>query len=268
TWSELAPVGDWGGIVTMGCHFEVKGQPGTYRVLFHDDGRFIREGSKQTKPIVFTLYSSTSTDGGLTWGQPETIFSSSDVNLCEPGVIRSPDGKRLAVLLRENARRKNSHIIFSDDEGKTWTPPRELPISQTGDRHTGKYGPDGRLFISFRGITPGMKTVRGTQESEGPMPTAGDWSGWVGTWEDLVNGTPGQYVVRVMDNKKGADTTYPGVEILPDGTFVLVTYGHWTAGEEPYIMCVRLRLDELDAKAERAAKITLSADFKTVVEVP
>ena len=100
------------------------------------------------------------------------------------------------------------------------------------------------------------------------MPTAGDWSGWVGTWEDLVNGTPGQYVVRVMDNKKGADTTYPVVEILPDGTFVLVTYGHWTAGEEPYIMCVRLRLDELDAKAERAAKITLSADFKTVVEVP
>ena len=37
TWSELAPVGDWGGIVTMGCHFEVKGSPGVYRVLFHDD---------------------------------------------------------------------------------------------------------------------------------------------------------------------------------------------------------------------------------------
>lgn len=265
TWSELAPIGDWGGIVTMGCHFDVRGKPGHYRVLFHDDGRFIREGVKQEKPVVFTLYSSTTTDGGLTWGQPKTIFASSEVHLCEPGVIRSPDGKRLAVLLRENSRRKNSHIIFSDDEGETWTAPRELPISLTGDRHTGKYGPDGRLFISFRGITPGMKTIRATGESTGPMPTAGDWSGWVGTWDDLANGSPGQYVVRVMDNKKSADTTYPGVEILPDGTFAIVTYGHWTLGEEPYIMCVRFRLEELDEKAGRAAKISLNDDGKTVV---
>lgn len=264
TWSELKPVGDWGGIVTMGCHFAVKGRPGTYRVLFHDDGRFIRDGSVQAKPVVFTLYSSTTTDGGLTWGQPETIFSSSDVHLCEPGVIRSPDGKRLAVLLRENARRKNSHIIFSDDEGATWSEPRELPITLTGDRHTGNYGPDGRLFITFRGITPGMTKVIGTQESSGPLPTAGDWAAWVGTWDDLVQGTPGQYVVRVMDNKKGADTTYPGVEVLPDGTFVLVTYGHWTDGEEPYIMSVRLRLEELDGKAARAARIALSPDGKSV----
>lgn len=253
TWSELLLVGDWGGIVTMGCHFEIRDRPGHYRVLFHDDGRFIREGSKQEKPVVFTLYSSTTTDGGLSWGQPEVIFSSSEVHLCEPGVIRSPDGRRLAVLLRENARRKNSHIIFSDDEGATWSQPRELPLTLTGDRHTGKYGPDGRLFISFRGITPGLKTDRATGEATGPLPTAGDWAGWVGTWDDLERGRPGQYVVRVMDNKKGADTTYPGVEVLPDGTFVLVTYGHWTRGEEPYIMCVRFRLEELDEKARRLA---------------
>ncbi len=263
-WSELAPVGDWGGIVAMGCHFEVRGRPGHYRVLFHDDGRFLREGSKQEKPVVFTLYSSTTEDGGLTWSQPSAIFSSSEVHLCEPGVIRSPDGKRLAVLLRENARRKNSHLIFSDDEGENWSEPRELPITLTGDRHTGQYAPDGRLLVSFRGITPGTGSVRETGESVGPLPTAGDWAAWVGTWDDLVSGAPGQYVVRLMDNKKGADTAYPGVEILPDGTFVLVTYGHWTRGEEPYVMCVRLRLEELDAKAERAAKIALSPDGRTV----
>lgn len=268
TWSELAPVGDWGGIVTMGCHFEVRGKPGHYRVLFHDDGRFIRSDSKQEKPVVFTLFSSTTTDGGLTWGQPETIFASSDVHLCEPGVVRSPDGKRLAVLLRENARKKNSHIIFSDDEGATWSPPREVPITLTGDRHTGKYSPDGRLLISFRGITPGARSVTGSGEMEGPLPTAGDWAAWVGTWEDLVNGTPGQYVVRVMDNHKGADTAYPGVEILPDGTFVLVTYGHWTAREEPYIMCVRLRLEELDEKAARSVRIPLSPDARSAVSAP
>ena len=52
-----------------------------------------------------------------------------------------------------------------------------------------------------------------------------------------------------MDNHKGADCSYPGVEILPDGTLVTTTYGHWNKGEMPYIVSVRLRLDELDQMA-------------------
>jgi hypothetical protein len=39
------------------------------------------------------------------------------------------------------------------------------------------------------------------------------------------------------------------VEVLPDGTFVTTTYGHWTEGQKPYIVSVRLRLDELDVLA-------------------
>ncbi|MCA9248296.1 MAG: exo-alpha-sialidase, partial [Planctomycetales bacterium] len=193
---------------------------------------------------TMTLYKTFSNDGGLTWSFPESVFASSEVHLCEPGCIRSPDGKRLAVLLRENARRRNSHIIFSDDEGATWSEPRELPLTLTGDRHTGKYGPDGRLLISFRNIAPNAK--RAGRDFEG------DWVGWVGTWEDLVAGRDGQYVVRLKDNTKSYDTAYPGVEILPDGTFVVTTYGHWTPGAEPYILSIRLRLDELDALAKQA----------------
>ena len=30
--------------------------------------------------------------------------------------------------------------------------------------------------------------------------------------------------------------------------FVTTTYGHWTKGEEPYIVSVRFKLSELDAK--------------------
>jgi len=52
-----------------------------------------------------------------------------------------------------------------------------------------------------------------------------------------------------MDNTKDADCAYPGVEVLPDGTFVLTTYGHWTSGEPPYIVSVRLKLDDLDRLA-------------------
>ena len=65
-------------------------------------------------------------------------------------------------------------------------------------------------------------------------PTKGDWVAWVGTYDDIVAGREGQYRVRLMDNTKGADCAYPGVEVLPDGTFVLTTYGHWTQGEQPY----------------------------------
>ena len=96
------------------------------------------------------------------------------------------------------------------------------------------YAPDGRLFISFRDRT---------LES----PTHGDWVAWVGTWEDIIGGREGQYRVRLMDNHKSADCAYPGVLILPDGTIVTTTYGHWTKGESPYIATVRLKLEELDA---------------------
>ncbi|MCB9881278.1 MAG: exo-alpha-sialidase [Planctomycetes bacterium] len=236
TWSPLEKVGDWGGIVVMG--FVERLRDGRYVAMFHDDGRFFTASPKRQDPVVFTLYQTFSADGGLTWSFPEAIWSGSDVHLCEPGCIRSPDGSTLAVLLRENSRRRNAFVIFSRDEAKTWSAPRELPASLTGDRHTGKYGPDGRLFVSFRDLTH-------------DSPTKGDWVGWVGTWDDLLQGREGQYRVRLKDNWKSADCAYPGVEILPDGTFLTTTYGHWTQGESPYVLSVRFTLDELDAHAAR-----------------
>jgi hypothetical protein len=129
-------------------------------------------------------------------------------------------------------------VIFSEDEGRTWSAPRELPADLTGDRHTARYAPDGRLLICFRDMA---------RQSE----TRGDWLAWVGTWENLAEGTPGQYRVRIKDNVNSWDSTYPGVEVLPDGTFVLTTYGHWEAGKQPYILCARFRLEDLDRRAEK-----------------
>ncbi|MHC4141008.1 MAG: exo-alpha-sialidase, partial [Planctomycetota bacterium] len=61
----------------------------------------------------------------------------------------------------------------------------------------------------------------------------------------------GQYRVRLMDNHHRWDCAYPGVEVLPDATFVATTYGHWIPDEPPYIVSVRLRLEEIDAMARR-----------------
>jgi hypothetical protein len=231
-WTPLQPVGDWGGIVTMGSVERLKN--GDYLAMFHDDGRFVRNGGKATG--TFELFQTISKDGGLTWSEPRVIFRSAAVHLCEPGIVRSPDGKQLAALLRENTRTRNSHIIFSNDEGATWSTPRELPASLTGDRLTAKYSPDGRLVITFREMAKGSATY-------------GDWVAWVGTYEDLVKGRDGQYRVRLMDNKEGTDCAYPGLEVLPDGTFVATTYGHWEEGKQPYIVSVRFTLGEIDSWA-------------------
>ena len=114
----------------------------------------------------------------------------------------------------------NSLVIFSDDEGATWSEPRELPGSLTGDRHTARYAPDGRLVVVFRDMCH-------------DTPTKGDFVAWVGTYEDIAEGREGQYRVRLMDNQNSWDCGYPGLEVIPDGTFVATTYGHWTDGEEP-----------------------------------
>ena len=54
--------------------------------------------------------------------------------------------------------------------------------------------------------------------------------------------------MRLQHNTKASDCAYPGVEMLPDGTMVTTTYGHWTKGEPPYIVSVRFTLNELDVK--------------------
>ena len=250
SWSGLKSIGDFGGVVTMASVIGLK-KPGHYLAFFHDDGRFIRGGDEKkyfvksphvedyvgtaAKPWRFWVYTTLSKDGGLTWSMPVPIAMLPDANLCEPGVLRSPDGGQIAVLLRENSRKYNSFVIFSNDEGLTWTEPKELPAALTGDRHVAKYTRDGRLFISFRDTTH-------------VSPTKGDWVGWVGRYEDIVKGSEGQYRVRIMDNTKGADCTYPGVEVLPDDTIVTTTYGHWTENEPAYVVSVRFKLSELDAK--------------------
>ena len=240
TWSELEAIGDFGGIVAMGGLADLG--DGKFAAFFHDDGRFIARDGKATGR--FTLYQTDSANRGATWSAPRAIWRGSDIHLCEPGVVASPDGKTLALLLRENRRVKNAHVMFSDDKAATWSAPRELPSCLTGDRHIATYANDGRLVVSFRCM------LRGHEWN-------GDWVAWVGTWDEIARSEPvattarndarTSYVVRLKDNLSEWDCAYPGLETLADGTLVATTYGTWNAGEQPSILSVRFTLAELDA---------------------
>ncbi|MYH23592.1 MAG: transporter substrate-binding domain-containing protein [Holophagales bacterium] len=254
TWTELEPIGHFGGVVAMSSVERLRSLDGELMALFHDDGRFFRRPTSRHERIPgfepeFKVYKSISLDDGLTWSEPEVIAEHPEAHLCEPGLIRSPDGREIAVLLRENSRRFNSFVVFSPDEGRTWSRPIELPSSLSGDRHVGRYTPDGRLFITFR-------------DQEPSSPWRGDWVGWLGRYQDLRRGGrepwAGEARVRLMDNRYAADTAYPGLELLPDGTFVTTTYGHFTLGEEPWIASVRFTAAELD-EASSAAQTNVPA---------
>lgn len=292
SWSELEPIGNFGGVVAMADIKETA--PGEYIAMFHDDGRFFSKHTFQKTSIyatgeganrrtkythsfslnggksygnpkknwlcvgergddkwelvyesfrgkirpfrAFRLYQVKSVDGGLTWSEPKIIAAPKNgACICEPAIIRSPDGKKLAVLLREDSRKFNSFLITSDDNGETWSDIKELPAALTGDRHCAKYLPDGRLFISFRDTTH-------------ISPTKGDWVAWVGTFDDIISGREGQYRLRIMKDRGGkSDCAYPGVEVQKDGTIITTTYGHFSKEHlDAYIMSVRFKESDID----------------------
>lgn len=166
TWSELEPIGDYNGVVAMSDCIPLR-KPGHYLATFHT------RGPREANSMI--LYQVFSENGGVTWGTPQKLNEDSKSHLCEAGLIYSPDGKEIAMLLRENARKYNSQIIFSKDEGKTWSKPLPMPGALCGDRHQGIYLPDGRLLFQFRDNNPTNRP--GSYLS----PTEGDWVGWVGT---------------------------------------------------------------------------------------
>lgn len=185
------------------------------------------------------IYAVKTTDGGLTWGKPQCIVHSAR-QLMEAAAVKSPDGKQILVMLRCETRTYNSHCIISNDGGKTWSEPVEMPAAVTGDRHAIKYLNDGRIFMSFRDMA--LRTE-----------TKGDWMGWIGTYDDLVNRREGQYRIRLMENNE-CDCAYAGVEVLPDGTVVATSYGEFDAGKPNYIVSVRFHPDETDEMFKKIAQ--------------
>lgn len=203
--------------------------------IFHD-----HEYNNWKSYLTFDQY------GREHWSEPERLLKEHDeiekyAGLCEIEVIRSPEGSQLALLARAQHKVTNSMVAFSDDEGDTWTLPREMPDVLMGERHKAEYDPiSGRLLITFRQI---MRKEKGIESDEW---ISGDWYAWVGTYDDILKNNMGEYHIRLLKDFTG-DCGYAGNIVLPDGTFVLTSYGYWDKEyDKPYIMTVRVNLSEFD----------------------
>jgi hypothetical protein len=135
--------------------------------------------------------------------------------------------------------------MFSRDEGQTWSQAVDAPWGLTGDRHHGVRLPDGRLVIVFRNASPQSKDK-------------GGFIAWVGTYDDIKQGHPGQY--RVSLQKTFKDGFYPGLHLLPDGTIVATTYANLTSQENPSIVSVRFKMSDVDTLAAQAQAVNWPLD--------
>lgn len=192
-------------------------------------------------------------DGKMKWSMPEKYLAAHRIYekkfaICEVEVIRSEcgAGKQLCLIARCNGHNRNkannSIVSFSDDEGVTWTTPRELPAAISGERHKAEWLHDGRLFVTFRAIDRDPAKLKISAEvcgkGKGVWFSEG-WIAWVGTYDDLVKGNEGQYRIKLAhtylkpDAKPSlaanADTGYCGNAVLDDGRVFTSTYG--TFGE-------------------------------------
>ncbi len=227
TWTPMKPNG-------------VQGEVPPKTILSFDEGQRLVLWSDLPGYVV----QSESRDGGLTWAAERRILRIPD-RWGQPCVIRSPDGKQLLMLLRENSHRNNSLFSISNDNAQTWSEPRELPASLTGDRHVAKYAPDGRLVVAMRDVAKSS-------------PTFGHYVAWVGKYEDISAGREGQYRIKLLNNamrteadvpgKGNRDCGYSDIELLPDGTIVATTYIKYRAGKEQNsVVNTRFKLHETDA---------------------
>ena len=231
TWSEGKPLG-FPCVMTFSSIVRLK--DGRYLGLYHKG-----PGGADKTPLQ--VLQTLTADGGLTWTEPRVVAAVPGKNPCEPFAFRSPDGKELCCLMRENTHQGRSLMMFSRDEGATWSEPVDTPWGLTGDRHMGVYAPDGRLVVAFRDQAP-------------DSPTKGHFVAWVGTFDDIRQGQPGQCRIKLLHSNAGGDCGYPGMELLPDGTIVATTYIKYRPGKEKHsVVSTRFTMEQIDRLRKEAS---------------
>ena len=265
-------------VVAMASLIQLKDANGNYidkwMGVYHNGTSFVN----------YKTYLTFDKDGNQQWTTPEPYLSDyrsieQTYQICEVGLFRSPDGKRIVGLARSQSHNNPATMFYSDDEGETWSNPVDLPGSLAGERHKAMYDPTDptgqRLIVTFREI---CYDLNGNNQFDGASDwVAGDWIAWVGTYNDIMNQDEGQYRILLCEdwaaNAKSGDTGYTGLVVQKDGTFIMDTYGHWDKeysqslpnysvyNDLCYIKQAKFKLSDLDAQVMPAIKEKLETEL-------
>jgi sialidase-1 len=145
-----------------------------------------------------------STDRGLNWKYLANVgYDDGNVSFQELRILQLSSGRILGTMRTPD---RNFYQCFSDDEGKTWSTPKETPIWCTGSSPLDIYElEDGRVLASYGRRKPPFGIRVCLSEDEGK------------TW-DMEN----EVVLR--DDGFGRDVGYPSSEQLDDGSILTVYY--------------------------------------------
>jgi len=232
TWRELGPFDFPTSMPPTGW---LRMKDGSYAIFGQ---YYVMPKDPKVRPSEEFVWMSVTRDGGESWSPMRTIARKPGKWLCEPFAVRSPDGAEIAVLMRENHHKGNSMVVFSRDEGKTWTAPTDTCWGLTGDRHQAVSLPDGRLVVALRDMAPKSSTF-------------GHYVAWVGPYSAMTaNGTGnGSYRIKLLHSFAGNDCGYSGVELLPDGEILCTTYiKYWRDKRRHSVVSTRFRIEETDKK--------------------
>ena len=223
TWKEMPLLGQkFSCVMTFSSIVRLK--DGAYLGLFHT-------GPSGGDRPPLRVKQSITRDGGFTWSDPVEVCHIEGKNPCEPYVFRSPKGDELCCLMRENTHKGCSLMMFSKDEGATWSAAEDTAWALTGDRHQGVQLPDGRFVVVFRDVAP-------------QSPTKGHFVAWVGTYDELKSKERGNsFRIKLLHNYAGWDCGYPGIHLLDDGTIVATTYlKYWNDKRKHSVVSVRFKV--------------------------
>ena len=225
TWRMMPPLG--ADFACVNCFSgAVRLKDGSYLAVF------MRGPNPNGWGFPWSVLSTVSRDGGLTWEKPRPVASPGHWT-SEPTLCVSPDGEEVCCLMANKWGKFGSYVCVSRDGGATWSKPRELAAPIAGARHAVTTLTDGRYFATFR---------RGK-----------DVWGWTGPYKSLRNGTGADGVqIRLFNNYGEAEECgNTGVHALKDGTILAVTHTAYSPFRPlPAIVSVRFTADDVAAEVE------------------
>ncbi len=163
-----------------------------------------------------------SLDRGNTWEPRAVIAADPALSLCEVSMAKLADGRIIATLRENTLVHEPSYYCISNDDGETWTEPREMPL--IGHRPSVGVTRSGKLLVTYRNVGPEPGTCA-----------------WLGTLDDLD-----RFAVEAMRSADNPKLTVDGLVIA--------------SGSDPAVYALRPLSDPRFAKAVLAADLRVEGD--------